>query len=108
MSAFDTSTVLPRAAVRGIGGTLLLMALFTTCWAGIANAGLQGADHYLHLTVCSMVSLVFIFYGVWLLLRARRFPKSRSAEDLSRGKKMGKAYARRYGLIARILNQRRV
>lgn len=98
MSAFDTSTVLPRAAVRGIGGTLLLMALFTTCWAGIANAGLQGADHYLHLTVCSMVSLVFIFYGVWLLLRARRFPKSRSAEDLSRGKKMGKAYAIVFGI----------
>jgi hypothetical protein len=94
----STPTVLPRAAVRAIGGTLLLMALFTTAWAGIANAGLQGADNYLHLTVCSLLSLVFIIYGIQLMLRARRFPKSRTAEDLTTGRKMWKAYAIVFGI----------
>ena len=94
----STPPILPRAAVRGIGGTLLLMALFTTAWAGIANAGLQGADNYLHLSVCSLLSLVFIVYGIRLLLSAGKFPKSRTAEDLTTGKKMGKAYAIVFGI----------
>ncbi len=92
------SPVLPRIAVQSVGGGLLLMAFFTIMWTGIANGGLQGADHYITLILGAVISLVFIVYGIRLLLLARRYPKSTTAEDKTLGKKMGKSYGIIFGV----------
>jgi hypothetical protein len=38
----QTSSTIPRAAVRGVASGVLFMAFFGTLWAGIGIGGLQG------------------------------------------------------------------
>ena len=74
------------------------MAFFTMMWAGIAQGGLQGSDHYIHLVICSIFSLIFIVYGIRLLLLAKRFPKFTSAGHQVMGKQMSKAFGIIFGI----------
>ena len=87
--------ILPRIAVRGIGGGLLLMALFTMMWTGIAQGGLQQHDHHAVLILFSAFSITFIVYGITVLIAAQRFPKFTSDSDAAEGKMM----ATRFGII---------
>ncbi|MEZ2337482.1 hypothetical protein AB6735_17685 [Mucilaginibacter sp. RCC_168] len=87
--------ILPRIAVRSIGGGLLLMALFTMMWAGIAQGGLQQHDHYAVLILFSIFSVIFVIYGITVLITAQRFPKFTSDSDAAKGKMM----TTRFGII---------
>ncbi|MGN8072323.1 hypothetical protein [Mucilaginibacter sp. SG564] len=87
--------ILPRIAVRSIGGGLLLMALFTMMWAGIAQGGLQRHDHHVVLILFSAFSITFVMYGIVVLIAAQRFPKFTSDSDAAEGKMM----ATRFGII---------
>jgi hypothetical protein len=87
----------PRILVQSFGGGLLLMALFTMMWAGIAQGGLQGADHYIQLVTSSIISLLFIVYGIRLLLLAKRFPKFTSPEHQVMAKQMIKSFGITFG-----------
>lgn len=74
------------------------MAFFTMMWTGIAQGGLQGADHYIHLIVNAAISLVFIIAGIRILVLARQFPKFTTAGHQARGKKMGKTFGIVFGI----------
>ena len=87
--------ILPRIAIRSIGGGLLLMALFTMMWAGIAQAGLQQHDHHVVLILFSAFSITFVMYGIVVLIAAQRFPKFTSTSDAAEGKTM----TTRFGII---------
>ena len=89
------SANIPRITIQSIGGSLLLMALFTMMWTGIAQGGLAGRDHYLVLIFFASLSATFVCYGIKLFITARRFPKFTTAAD----KAMAKAILRRYGII---------
>jgi hypothetical protein len=60
--------VRPHIVVQGMGGGLLLMAFFTMMWAGVAQGGLQGPDHYIHLAelLASSSSWAFLVSGYLL------------------------------------------
>lgn len=88
----------PRIVVQSIGAGLLLMAFFTMMWAGIAQGGLKGSDHYIHLVICSAFSFLFIVNGIRLLLLARKYPKFTTAEHQDRGKKMGRSFGIIFGI----------
>lgn len=87
--------LIPRIAVQSVGGGLLMMALFTLMWTGIAQGGLKGYDHHLTLILFSMLCLVFVVYGIRILIEARKYPKFTSEADAAEGKAMGK----RFGII---------
>jgi hypothetical protein len=87
--------ILPRIAIRSIGGGLLLMALFTMMWAGVAQGGLQQHDHHAVLILFSAFSITFVLYGIVVLIAAQRFPKFTSDSDRAEGKMM----ANRFGII---------
>jgi hypothetical protein len=91
-------SVLPRIAIQSIGGGLLLMALFTTMWSGIAEGGLQGSDNYLVIIIFSVFSLTFIVYGIYLFLIAKRFPKISTDAERLEGKRIGKWYGIIFGI----------
>jgi len=93
-----TSHTLPRIAVRAIGGGLFLMAFFTLMWAGIAEGGLQGSDHWLVLVAFSVLCIVFVIGGIRLFIRSKDFPVSMSEEDKLEGTRMGKWYAIIFGI----------
>ncbi|SDQ01271.1 hypothetical protein SAMN05428975_5684 [Mucilaginibacter sp. OK268] len=87
--------ILPRIAIRSIGGGLLLMALFTMMWAGIAQGGLEHYDHHAVLILFSIFSVIFVVYGITILIAAQRFPKFTGDSDAAEGKMM----ATRFGII---------
>ncbi|MBS1661203.1 MAG: hypothetical protein JST68_09145 [Bacteroidetes bacterium] len=98
LSGFDTNTVRPRIVPISIGGGLLLMAFFTMMWTGIAQGGLQGADHRIQLIVNAAISLLFIIAGIRILSLAKYYPKFTTTEDQIRGKKMGKTFGIVFGI----------
>ncbi|MBB6111491.1 hypothetical protein [Mucilaginibacter lappiensis] len=89
------SQVLPRIVIRSIGGGLLLMALFTMMWTGVAQGGLQQHDHHAVLILFSIFSVIFVVYGITVLIAAQRFPKFTGDSDVAEGKMM----ATRFGII---------
>ena len=92
------SDILPRIVIQSIGGGLLLMALFTMMWSGIAEGGLQGSDNYLVIIIFSAFSLAFIVYGTYLFLIAKRFPKISTDTEKLEGKRIGKWYGIIFGI----------
>jgi len=54
------SANIPRITIQSIGGSLLLMALFTMMWTGIAQGGLAGQNHYLVLIFIASLSVTFV------------------------------------------------
>lgn len=91
----EPQQILPRIAIRAIGGGLLAMALFTMMWTGIAQGGLLHHDHHVVMVVFSTISLLFVVYGITLFVAAQRFPKFTSDSDRAEGKDMSK----RFGII---------
>ena len=92
------SRSVPRIVIQSIGGGLLLMALFTLMWNGIAENGFNGRDHYILTLVFSIFSLLFIGYGIYLFTIAKKFPKEMNDADRNLGKKSGKSYGIIFGL----------
>lgn len=83
-----TKTV-PREAITGIATGLMLMALFTTIWACIANAGLQGKDYHAVLLLFCILAVVFVINSVQLFSEAKKFLPSTSESDIVEKKKSG-------------------
>ena len=65
------------------------MAVFTTIWSCIANAGLGGSDHHIVLILFSLLAAAFLVSGIRLFQRAKLFPKSTSESDIAEKKKAG-------------------
>jgi hypothetical protein len=87
--------LIPRIAIQSIGGGLLMMALFTLMWTGIAQEGLQNYDHHVTLILFSTLCLIFVTYGIRMLTSAHRYPKFTSEVDEAEGREIGK----RFGII---------
>jgi hypothetical protein len=90
--------LIPGMAITGIATGLILMALFTTMWAGIANGGLHGKDHYAVITVFSLFTLAFISYSIRLFIVSKKFPKFTTEEDRLEGKRFSKSYGIIFGI----------
>jgi hypothetical protein len=81
--------LIPPAAVKGIASGLMMMAVFTLIWAGIAYGGLHGTFYELILVVFPVLAITFITNAVSLFRIAKHFPKVESEEDKAEGKKTG-------------------
>ena len=91
----NDSHLIPRAAITGIATGLILMAFFTIMWAGIANGGLHGRDHYVVITIFCIFTLAFISYSIRLFIVSKKFPKFTTEEDRLEGKR----FSKRYGIM---------
>jgi hypothetical protein len=89
---------LPRVAIQSIGGGLLLMALFTMMWTGIAQSGLEGHDHHIILIIFSLISLLFVINGIVIITAARKFAKYTNDDDKAEGKNMMKWFGIVFGI----------
>ena len=87
----------PREAITGIATGLVMMAVFTTIWSCIANAGLSGKDYHLVLIAFCLVAATFAGYGIFLFSNAKNFPKSTSEADLAEKKRTGKWFGIIFG-----------
>ncbi|MDN5285663.1 MAG: hypothetical protein JWR38_1937 [Mucilaginibacter sp.] len=92
------SPILPRIAIQSVGGGLLAMALFTMMWTGVAQGGLLHHDHHVVLVVFSIISLLFVVYGITLFVAAQKFPKFTSESDKAEGKHMAKWFGILFGI----------
>jgi hypothetical protein len=94
----EKTQTLPRIAIQSIGGGLLLMALFTMMWTGVAQGGLNGEDHHFVLVIFSLISLLFISSGIMIIAAARKFPKYINENDQAEGKNMTKWFGIIFGI----------
>ena len=94
----QTAHQIPRLAIRSIAGGLLLMALFTMIWAGIASSGLQGVEQFIELALFSLLSILFLLFGMRLFITSKNFPALTNMEDKEEAKRMGIRYGIIFGL----------
>jgi len=66
---------MPAAAVKGIATGLVMMAVFTLIWAGIAYRGLAASNYWFALLVFPLFSVLFIVNAARLYKVARYYPK---------------------------------
>ena len=92
-----TKAHIPRIAVRSVGGGLLLMAVFTMAWAGIASGGLIGAAHWSVLVLFGLISLSFIIYGIRMFRLSRYFSVPTNEKDKAEAKKLSIWYGVIFG-----------
>lgn len=85
----EPNKTIPREAITGIATGLMLMAVFTSIWASVANAGLNGSDHHVALYGFGVLIGVFFASSISVFTRAKNFPKSTSAADIAIRKKSG-------------------
>jgi hypothetical protein len=89
---------IPRVAMRSIAGGLLLMALFTVMWSGIASGSLQGAGRVVDLVLFWGGAVLFIGYAGYFFRTAKRFRSELTDVQKTEGKKMKRAYGIIFGL----------
>lgn len=80
---------IPRVAIQSVATGLLLMAVFTTVWAGIASGSLNSDAKYFEIAFFSTLVIGFIGSSVYFFSVAKRFPVLSSDADKARGKKDG-------------------
>lgn len=90
--------LIPRVAIRGICGGLILMALFTMVWAGIAQGGLMGSDDRVVLIAFALLALLFVINAVRFFIASKQFPVFTSDEDKAEGKRTSKAFGLIFGI----------
>jgi hypothetical protein len=91
----EQPNLIPRIAVRSIATGMLMMAVFTLMWSGIAYGSL---DHGLPvLIIASLIGLTFIANAVYLFKISRRFPDLESEADKAEGKRTGKWFGIIFG-----------
>ena len=91
----STPNIIPRIAVRGIATGLLMMAVFTMMWSGIAYGSL---DHGLVvLIIASLIGITFIANAVYLFRISKEFPDLQSEADKAEGKRTGKWFGIIFG-----------
>jgi hypothetical protein len=89
--------IMPAAAVKGIATGLLMMALFTMIWSGIAYGGLHGTAYALFLLIFPLAAIFFIVKGIALFRVAKNFPKLTSEADIAEEKRIGKWFGIVFG-----------
>jgi len=89
---------IPKKAIQSIAGGLLLMALFTVMWSGIAFGSLEGIGRIIDLLVFWGSALIFVAYAIYFFRSASRFQTVMTDEEKAEGKKMGMAYGIIFGL----------
>jgi hypothetical protein len=81
--------LIPAVAVNGIASGLVMMAVFTLVWSGIAYGGLHHTNYWPVLLIFPVLAVLFIVNAVKLFRIARYHPKLTSEADLARKKKTG-------------------
>src|SRR5471030_1603363 len=81
--------LIPAIAVKSIATGMLMMAVFTLIWAGIAFGGLQHTHYWFILVVFPILSILFIINAIRLFSIAKFFPELTSEADKAEGKKTG-------------------
>jgi hypothetical protein len=89
--------ILPGEAVKGIATGLIMMAVLTLVWAGIAFGGLYKTGIWLVLLVFPVLSIVFLVNAIKLFKAAKYFPKLTSEADIAEEKSMGKWFGIIFG-----------
>ena len=89
--------IIPAAAVKGIATGLVMMAVFTLIWSGIAYQGLAASEYWVALAIFPVFSVFFIVDAVRLYKIAPYYPKHTSEADLAEGKRMGKWFGIIFG-----------
>jgi hypothetical protein len=93
-----TEHSLPRIAVSSIGSGALLMAVFTTMWALMANHGYHGRDHHLIAVVFIAFAVLFVVYAFTIFKASKQFPEATSDADMAEKKRTGKWFGIIFGL----------
>lgn len=93
-----TERSIPRVAVSSLGSGALLMAVFTTMWALIANHGYQGRDHHLIAVVFVALAILFVVYAIDIFKKSKQFPEPTSDTDIAERKRTGKWFGIIFGL----------
>jgi hypothetical protein len=91
----NQSHTVPRIVITSIATGLLMMAFFTTMWAGIAYGSLGNAT--ILLVVFGIIIITFISYAIYLFGISKRFPKLESQADKLEGKRAGKWFGIIFG-----------
>jgi hypothetical protein len=86
---------IPRIAITSIATGLLMMAFFTTMWAGIAYGSLANA--IILLVVFGLIIITFISFAIYLFSISKRFPKLERQADKAEGKRAGKWFGIIFG-----------
>jgi hypothetical protein len=89
---------IPKKAIQSIAGGLLLMALFTVMWSGIASGSLEGAGRIIELLIFWGSALIFVAYAIYFFKSAKLFQTVMTDAEKAEGKKMGIAYGIIFGL----------
>lgn len=94
----DQRHTVPREAITGVATGLVMMAVFTSIWAGIAFGGLSGtiyADFVLGLF--GVFAGAFIAYSIGLFKAGKHFAPSANEADIAEKKRTGKWFGIIFG-----------
>jgi hypothetical protein len=81
--------LIPAVAVKSIASGLLLMAVFTLVWAGIAFGGLKDTNYWFGLLIFPVLSILFVVNAVKLFRISKYYPQLTLEADIAEGKKTG-------------------
>lgn len=81
--------IIPAVAVKGIASGLLMMAIFTLMWTGMAFGSLYPAKSWYALLIFPLFSILFVINAVRLFSISKYFPKLTSDADKAEGKRSG-------------------
>lgn len=93
----NETRIIPAAAVKGIATGLVMMAVFTLIWSGIAYHGLAAGNYWFALLIFPVFSVLFIVNAVKLYRVAPYYPKLISEADLAEEKRIGKWFGIIFG-----------
>jgi len=93
-----STTNIPKVAMQSIAGGLLLMALFTFIWSGIAAGNLATNGRIIDMITFFGTSLMFIGYAIYFFTQAKRFTTELTEEEKAEGKRSGIWFGIIFGL----------
>ncbi len=64
----------PRIVIKSLGLGVILMAIFTFMWLGVASAALTGNAFWICIIVMLCIGCCFVMYGTYILKKSSDFP----------------------------------
>jgi hypothetical protein len=89
--------IIPGKAIKGIATGLIMMAVFTLMWSGIAFGGLHSGSYWPMLLIFPVLSTLFVVSSIKLFGVAKYYPKLTSEADIAEGKRAGKWFGIIFG-----------
>lgn len=86
----SSSSTISRFAIRGVTEGVMLMAIFSTVWAGIGIGGLQGWGGIWPVIVVVLIGATLFVGAITLSRTARSIPAQTVDENGERGKQVGR------------------